>query len=322
MTAPAVFVTGALGFIGSAIADRYRDAGADVRGVDMRADRAHGIVAGDISSPGDWQAHMVGCDLVVHTAALVSNVASLERVWDVNVHGTRRVLDGAVAASIPRVVHFSSAAVYGHVRPDPVDERHPVRTTGAVYGDTKIATEQVVLQAHAASEIGVTVLRPGDVYGPGSRPWTILPLEMLRRRQVLLPARGRGSFNPVFVDDLVDAVLLAATEQGTGQVFNITGGEAVETRTFFGHYTRMLSIGPPPVAPTALAIIGAEVIGRASRAVGRHSEASAATVRMLAGRGAVSIEKARRILGYTPRIDLPEGMRRTEAWLRADGYLN
>ena len=70
MTAAAVFVTGALGFIGSAVADSYRDAGADVRGVDMRADQAHGIVAGDISSPGDWQAHMAGCDLVVHTAAL------------------------------------------------------------------------------------------------------------------------------------------------------------------------------------------------------------------------------------------------------------
>lgn len=323
MTPRAVFVTGALGFIGWAVADRYRAAGAEVRGVDVRADPAGGVVAGDIAEPGLWQEHATGCDLVVHTAWVVSNVAGASHAWDVNVRGTRHVLDAAAAGGATRFVHFSSAAVYGHVRPDPVDERRPVRPTGATYGDTKIAAEQVVLQAHAAREVMATILRPGDVYGPGSRPWTVLPIEMLHRHQVLLPARGRGTFNPVFVDDLVDAVLLAASaEDGAGQVFNVTAGTAVDTREFFGHYARMLAIAPAPVAPTSVAMVVAELLGRASRALGRPSEASAATVRMLAGQGAVSIEKARRVLGYEPRVGLVEGMRRTEAWLRAEGMLD
>jgi nucleoside-diphosphate-sugar epimerase len=323
MTPRAVFVTGALGFIGRAVADRYRAAGAEVRSVDVRADPAGGVVAGDIAEPGLWQEHAAGCDLVVHTAWVVSNVAGASHAWDVNVRGTRHVLDAAAAGGATRFVHFSSAAVYGHVRPDPVDERHPVRPTGATYGDTKIAAEQVVLQAHAAREVMATILRPGDVYGPGSRSWTVLPVEMLRRHQVLLPARGRGTFNPVFVDDLVDAVLLAATaEDGAGQVFNVTAGTAVDTREFFVHYTRMLGIAPAPVAPTSVAMVVAELLGRVSRALGRPSEASAATVRMLAGQGAVSIEKARRVLGYEPRVGLAEGMHRTEAWLRAEGMLD
>jgi nucleoside-diphosphate-sugar epimerase len=122
---------------------------------------------------------------------------------------------------------------------------------------------------------------------------------------------------------VVDAVLLAAeSEAAAGQVFNVSGGAAVDTREFFSHYTRMLGRGPPRVAPTGAAIAVAEVLGRVSRVLGRPSEASAATVRMLAGEGAVSIDKARRVLGYEPRVDLDEGMRRTEAWLRAEGLLD
>jgi len=317
-----VFVTGALGFIGRSVADAYRARGAEVRGVDMNAEPASSVVAGDVSEPGPWQAHAAGCDLVVHTAAAVSNVADPQQSWRVNVRGTRHVLDAAATGGSKRFVHFSSAAVYGHERPDPVDERYPVRMTGATYGDTKIAAEQVVLQAHAAVEVTATILRPGDVYGPGSRPWTIVPIEMLRHRRVVLPARGRGAFNPVFIDDLVDAVLLAAeAETAAGQVFNVTGGTAVDTTAFFAHYSRMLGMAPAPVAPTAVAVVVAEVLGRVTRALGQPSEASAATMRMLAATGTISIDKARRVLGYEPRVDLDEGMRRTEQWARAEGIL-
>ncbi len=317
-----VFVTGALGFIGQAVSEAYRARGAEVRGVDVRAAPAGDVVAGDVSESGPWQSHAAGCDVVVHTAATVSNVAGSEQSWRVNVRGTRNVLDAGVGGGARRFVHLSSAAVYGHARPDPVEERHPVRPTGAPYGDTKIAGEQVVLQAHAAREIVATILRPGDVYGPRSRPWTIVPIEMLRRHQVLLPGEGRGTFNPVFIDDLVDAVLLAAdAEAAAGEIFNVTGGAAVAAAEFFAQYSRMLGIRPAPVAPTSVAILVAEVLGRGSRAFGRRSEASAATMRMLAGHGAVSIEKARRVLGYEPDIGLDEGMRRTEEWLRVERIL-
>src|SRR5436305_373612 len=66
-----VFISGALGFIGGVLADRYRSEGAEVRGVDVRADPALGVVAGDVASEGDWQRHAEGCDLVIHTAAYV-----------------------------------------------------------------------------------------------------------------------------------------------------------------------------------------------------------------------------------------------------------
>src|SRR5205814_2467530 len=95
------------------------------------------------------------------------------------------------------------------------------------YTDTKIAGEQIVLQAHAAGELECTVVRPGDVYGPRSRPWVVLPLEAIRRRQLVLPARGRGLVSPVYVDDLVEGYVRAAREPAAaGQVITVTGPES------------------------------------------------------------------------------------------------
>ena len=122
-----------------------------------------------------------------------------------------------------------------------------MRVDGNPYVDTKVASEQVVLQAHAAGEIGCTVIRPGDVYGPGSRPWTLMPLELIRQRRFLLPAMGRGVFSPVYVDDLVDGLLLAAEAEAGRHVFTLTGGAAVTTREFFGAYARMLGRRGVPV---------------------------------------------------------------------------
>jgi nucleoside-diphosphate-sugar epimerase len=160
-----VFVTGASGFIGRRICDGYRAAGVEVRGVDVQSAPELGVVAGDIAEPGEWQRRVAGCELVVHTAALVSMTAGMDRFWRVNTLGTRRVLDAAVAADVGRFVHLSSVTVFGFVFPDGVDETYPVRLTGVPYVDTKIAGEQVVLQAHGAGEIVCTVIRPGDL-GP------------------------------------------------------------------------------------------------------------------------------------------------------------
>jgi nucleoside-diphosphate-sugar epimerase len=294
------------------VAARLRSRGWEVDGVDLRD--------GDVASPGAWQERAAGADLVVHTAALVTNAAGLDDAWRVNVLGTRRALDAAVRGGASRFVHLSSVRAFSDLGfPDGVDESWPVRTDGNPYVDTKVAGEQVVLQAHAAGEIACTIIRPGDVYGPGSRPWTLMPLELIRARRFLLPAMGRGIFSPVFVDDLVDGLLLAAeSDAGAGQVFTLAGGEGVPTKDFFGAYARMLGRRGVPVAPTPVAVALAAAAWAAARG---NTEIRPQTMRLLARRGTYSIEKARRVLGYAPAVGLREGMDRTETWLRAEGLL-
>lgn len=316
-------VTGAAGFIGGALSERLRTEGTEVVGVDVREDRALAIVAGDITAPGDWQAAAAGCDAVFHTAAAVTNTAGRELGWRVNVLGTRHAIDAAVAAGARRFLHLSSCRAYGDLGfPDGVTEAYPVRPDGSVYVDTKIASEQVALQAHAAGEVEATIVRPGDVYGPRSRPWTLLILEAIRSGQFVLPARGKGIFSPTYVDNLLDGMLLAATKaEGAGQVFMISDGVGVTTAEFFGRYYRMLGRSGPRSLPTAAAVALSAVPELFGALTGSPTEVRRESMRYLARTGTYSIEKARSMLGYEPAVDLEEGMRRTERWLREEGLL-
>ncbi|MGI8461809.1 MAG: NAD-dependent epimerase/dehydratase family protein [Solirubrobacterales bacterium] len=317
-------ITGASGFIGRRLVERLRADGATVRGVDLQTDKARDVVAGDISEPGLWQDAAAGSEVVVHTAAIVSNAATRDVAWRMNVLGTRHALDAAVAAGAKRFVHFSSVRAFSDVDfPDGVDERHPVRPDGSTYVDTKVASEQVVLQAHAAGEIECTVIRPGDVYGPGSRPWTILPVDAIKSNRFVLPAMGKGVFSPVYVDNLLDGVLLAASrDDAAGEVFTISDGVGVSCREFFGHYCRMLGKPPPRGLPTVAALGLVSIPETIAWISGEDTEIRRESMRYLAREGTYSIEKARRVLGYEPAIGLDEGMRLTEAWLREQGLLS
>ena len=318
-----VFITGASGFIGCALAARLRRRGTEVRGVDLNADETAGVLAGDIRAPGEWQEAMAGCDVVIHTAALVSNAARLDQSWRLNVLGTRLALEGAARAGASRFVHFSSVRAFSDVDfPDGVTEEHPVRTDGNPYVDTKVASEQVALQAHAADEVAVTVIRPGDVYGPGSRPWTMLPLAEIRANRFALPAMGRGVFSPVFVENLIDGVILAIEEpRAAGQVYVLSDGVGVTTKDFFANYFRMIDRRGPVCLPTPVALALARLNELAYRFRSGTTEVNPATIRYLTRRGTYSIDKARRELGYEPQVDLAEGMARTEAWLREEGVI-
>lgn len=312
-----VLITGASGFIGRSLADRLTARGDAVCGVDMRA--GENVVAGDISTPGPWQDAFAGVDLVIHTAALVSNAPTLDDAWRVNVLGTRNVLDAAVRAGVKRFVHFSSIRAFSDLGfPDGVTEFHPVRPDGNPYVDTRVASEQVVLQAHSAGEVAATIVRPGDVYGPGSRPWTVLPVQLIKQNLFMLPAMGTGVFSPIYIDDLVTGVLLAAeSTEAIGHVFTISGGVGVSTKKFFGHYYDMLGKRGPVLLPTSVAIALASGSEQLARFTAISDEISPTSVKYLCRTGTYSIEKARTMLGFEPAIDLDDGMARTRAWLAA-----
>jgi nucleoside-diphosphate-sugar epimerase len=317
-----VFVTGALGFVGRALMAHYQTLGAETFGVDIRPDPGTGVVAGDVAQPQDWDSHLMGCDLLIHTAAIVTNNVSHEEAWRVNVLGTRRVLDAAQQAGVQRFLHLSSLAAMRFIAEDQADERAPILPTGNPYVDTKIAGEHAVLAAHAAGELECTIVRPADIYGPGSRPWTVVPVQMIKKGLFLLPAHGQGLFRPIYLDDLVNGIVLAAgKDQAAGQIFILGGEQAVPCDEFFGHYYRMLGKGAPRAMSTAAAVAVAETGRLIFNLLGKPTELGRGAMEMLAKKTTVSNAKAHRLLGWQPEIPLAEGMRRTETWLREQNLL-
>lgn len=329
-----VFITGANGFMGRALMDRFRSLGAEVAGLDVVADPGRGVVAGDIDEPASWRQNLSGVDVVIHTAAIVSNNIETARAWQVNVVGTQKVLDAAADAGVERYVQISTMGVTRYAHADPatarrclpgreLDERWPLMPTGNPYTDTKIVGEHVVLAAHAAGEQSCTIVRPADVYGPGCRPWVLEPLAAMKANRFLLPARGQGLFTPVYIDDLVDGVVLAATRpEAAGQIFHIGGEEPVTTIEYFGHLWRMLGrSGDPRSASTPVATTLAEISRLVATVRRQHTEVGRGVVLMLAKTRGVSNEKAHRMLGWWPRVDLVAGMAEVEKWLRREGLI-
>lgn len=318
-----VFITGASGFIGRALARYYRELGADVCGIDFKADPEWGVVAGDLARTEDWCEQLQGVDLVIHTAAVVSNTATMDLAWRVNVKGTVDLLNACVDAGVKRFLQLSSVAAYGFDCPQEVSEDQPLRPMGNTYVDTKIASEHAVLACHAGGRMDCTIVRPTDVYGPGSRPWVVLPLEMIGKGRFVLPAQGQGMFSPVYVDDLVAGIALAAgREEGRGQIYNIGGGAPVSCEEFFGYHARMLNAGKTlRKIGTGTAIVMAETARHLARLTGTQTELGRGTIDMLSRSAGYSIDKARSQLGYEPEVDLEEGMRRTREWASHEGLL-
>lgn len=318
-----VAVTGAGGFIGLATCRRLVADGATVVGLDRAASTAAAITAtgaeatvADVTDPVATRAALDGCTHVVHTAALVAEFGAMADFVRVNVGGTRTVLDAARDAGVTRTVHLSSVATLGYETRHDLGEDAPTRTCGEVYVDTKTASHELALARGAA------VVRPGDVYGPGSVPWTIRPVGLMKARRFMLPDEGEGVITPVYVDDLVDCVVRALVHPGAaGRAYIAHDGQPVTAAAFFAHYARMLGRERVPTLPRPVLAAAAWAEELRARATGSVPTFSRPAIVYITRKGSYPNARAREELGWEPRVDLEEGMRRTEAWLRAEGML-
>jgi nucleoside-diphosphate-sugar epimerase len=278
-------VTGAAGFIGAAVcrrlaADGDEPIGVDLAGADRRA---------DVADAASTVAALAGADAVVHAAAIVSERGRMEDFVRVNTRGTRNVLD---AAGDRRTVVLASVAGWGYEFAHDLAEDAPPRPCGIPYIDTKGATEVLALRR------GATVIRPGDVYGPGSQPWVVRPLEMMRAGRFFLPAPGDGIVTPVFVHDLVDAIVRALREpKAAGRAYTVWDGVPVTAREFFRFHAR--SLGHDDVR-----LLPAPLLRLAARAAG----AGPAAVTFVQRRATFPNTRAREELGWEPRMSLERGM--------------
>jgi len=323
-------VTGASGFIGGRLAERLTaEEGVRVRGMVRnmkRAERLRGIpleiVKADLLDLTSLREAVKGCALVFHCAAVVRETGDRNEFLQTNVKGTENILRVSLDAGVKRFIHFSSVAVYGMNPPDRADETSPYQPCGNLYCDTKIAAEKAVWTAYQKADLPIVMIRPANVYGPYSNPWTIRPVKLINSRQMMLINGGNGICNYVYIDNLIDATLVAMKrDPSVGQVYLISDGMTVTWKEFFGYYAQMAGKKGIRSVPQWLGKTIALSMEVVSKFTGKPPKLTREAVRLLTRQARFSIEKARRELNYRPRYSLEEGMRLTEQWLRETGYL-
>ncbi len=239
-----------------------------------------------------------------------------------NVDGTRHLIEAALADSRPRFVHLSSCAVYGSPQVFGITEDTPLREGASLYHDSKIASEDVVWAAQTRG-LPAVIARPSQVYGPGSSQFTVRPLQMIRHRQMILIDGGRHLFKPVYIDNLIDALILCATHPGAvGEAFNITDGYAIPWRLYFGAYANMLGVEKLPSVPYPLAWLAAAGYELVGNIRGKRVSVTRRAVASLRSSNSFSNLKVRDMLNWEPRVGFEEGMRRTREWLLEAGLLS
>jgi nucleoside-diphosphate-sugar epimerase len=316
-----VLITGANGFIGGTLMRYYQNQGQDVMGVDLVGNGAD-ILEGDISQPDTISNLLQECDVIIHTAALVSNAMQDSDMWRVNVLATRNLINAAKEHKVRRFVQISSVVAYGNSAEGELDENQPVHADGGSYVLTKLASEHVVLSEQANDDIEIVILRPGDAYGPGSRPWIITPLEAIAKNQFMLPEKGEGFFRPIYIDDLVRGIAMATSHpDAAGEIFNLSCEGYMLTKDYFAPHYEWLQKKGPMLVSTKLALRISSIASTVANLMGNLNEASPSTVMQLSTKSWFSIKKAEHILGWRPEVSFEEGMKTTHEWAKEQGLL-
>lgn len=243
-----VLVTGGTGFIGGRLVEKLvLENGARVRVLVSDFRRASRIarypvemIPGTINDATALRRAVRGCSVAFHCA--YGNKGGVREQWAVNVDGAEHVADAVLAEGAGRLVHVSSLAVYGKTGKGELDETAPRKRWGNPYAEGKREAEKRLLRRHRDEGLPVVILQPSLVYGPHSN-LTVYSLQWLASGKVVLVDGGGGLCNCVYIDDVVDALILAAECDGVfGESFLISSGSAVPWREFFGAFERMLGV--------------------------------------------------------------------------------
>ena len=245
-------ITGATGFIGGRLAERLVEQGVKVRclvrsfGQATRLARLPvEIVNGTLGEAGPAARAFEGVDYVFHCAYD-------HRSRKANLDGLEQLLAGAIRQKVKGFVYLSSFSVYEPFPDGKLTEETRDGDISWPYARNKLDLEARTLKAARDEGVPACIIQPTVVYGPFSRPWADAPAQMLITGEVILPDAGEGICNAVFIEDLIDAMLLAAQRpEAVGERFIVSGPAPVSWGKFFGAIAQALQVPAPVYWPSA-----------------------------------------------------------------------
>jgi nucleoside-diphosphate-sugar epimerase len=284
------------------------------------------LAIGELRDPDSITRAAAGCSAVFHCAALVSDWATTSEMEQINVAGTRHVLEAAVAAGTQRVIHFSTTDVYGHPGVVGIDESYDSGRFANWYAHTKRGAETEVRRAERDHGLTAVILRPATIYGPGSREVIGEIGRALRNGSMVLIDRGRAIAGLCYVENVVDAAMLALRhDRAPGDAFNITDELDVTWRQFTDDLARGLGCAParwslpyPVAAGIGFSLEHGYRLLRRTTRLSTRPLLSRQAVHVLGTNQSFSSHRARALLGWQPAVDYAAGLDATVAWLRTE----
>jgi nucleoside-diphosphate-sugar epimerase len=313
-------VTGAGGFLGGVLLRRLTQAGtkvrAGVRRIPANPQPEVEYVAGDLGDAVYVDTLVAGVRSVFHVgAAMKGTPADFQRG---NVAGTRNVIDACLKHRIERLVYVSSLSVLDHAvrHADKVTEDWPLEPHAegrGAYTQTKLEAEQLILTAARDQGLPAFIVRPGVIFGPGPKPSSPAGSFSIFGRWIVVGS-GNLPLPLVYVDDVVDALLLGCARTGLeGKLVNLVDPTVVTQREFITIAHRAnpeLKAWYVPKTLLMTAAIGIEALGRMLK---RSVPLSRYRIRSIRPLTNFDQSAAKRLLGWTPRVGVAEGLRRTFA---------
>ncbi|MFP4040369.1 MAG: NAD-dependent epimerase/dehydratase family protein [Desulfosudaceae bacterium] len=320
-----VLVTGATGFIGRRVVHQLLRSGQAVTALVLPEEDIPGewgqaveVIRGSITEPAAVTRAAAGAGTIIHLAAVVSDWGDEALFWRLTVEGSRLLFEQAVKNDC-RLVLASSIIVYGdNIRQGPCPEETTYGKTFGPYGRTKQAQEKLAWKFYRELGLRLTVVRPANVYGPGSGPWLHDIVNVLKTGAPGLISKGRGKAGLAYVDNVADVLIRAGgRDQAVGRAYNACDELDVTWHRYFSDLAAMIGVGRPASVPRPAAVVGAFAMEAAWKAFGvkKRPPLTREALNLIGSDNRVPADRVRAELGYEPRVGYAEGMAATRTYL-------
>lgn len=320
-----ILITGGNGFLGRNLISALQERGDRVRVLALPTEdttwleeRDVVVFRGDIRTPEALIAPLHGVEVVFHLAAMIGVWSAMQDYYAVNVTGTENICRAALKADVHRLIYISSAMAYNMAMGRAVTEDDFLEPLDEPYSVTKAQGDMVVQRMIREDHLPAVIIRAGTLIGPGDRLNFGRMADRVHAGKGIIIGSGKNLVPLVYVTDLVQGLLLALdSEQAEGKVYNISNDQGITQNVFLSTLAKEIGVAPPRIHVPYFLLYSAAYLAerlatfsnnRLLPFVTRHG------VKLYGADNRLSIAKARRELGYTPKVSLMQAIRITCAW--------
>jgi nucleoside-diphosphate-sugar epimerase len=323
-------VAGGTGFIGSHIVSDLISNGIQVRvlarkksDVDSLKKKGVEIVYGNVLNTDCLKGCAKDVDFVFSAFGLLGQWHVSERLYhEINIEGVKNLIQGCLSSGIKQFIHISSAGVLGPLPKGVVaDESFPLNPSN-IYEETKCEAEKEILKYGNSHSFPFTIIRPEFVYGPGDKHVLGLFKAVLTKRFLLL-GNGKSLLHPTYIEDLIRGINLCINnDNALRQIFLMTGEKPLSVKDLTKTMAEELGVSLSKMKiPLIFAYMVANFSEVGAKTFGFSPMLTKSRVKFFSENRAFSYKKAQSELGYLPKVDFREGVRRTVQWYREHGFL-